>query len=40
MDLDVEYERGNGKRKRMVRFRVIVLPGNEKTTAGALPYLL
>ena len=31
MDLDVEYERGNGKRKRMVDFRVIVLPGNEKT---------
>ena len=31
MDLDVEYERGNGKRKRIVGFRVIVLPGNEKT---------
>jgi hypothetical protein len=30
MDLDVEYERGNGKHKRMVGFRVIVLPGNEK----------
>ena len=30
-DLDVEYERGNGKRKRIVGFRVIVLPGNEKT---------
>ncbi len=27
MDLDVEYERG----KRMVDFRVLVLPGNEKT---------
>lgn len=27
MDLDVEYERG----KRMVGFRVLVLPGNEKT---------
>jgi len=27
MDLDVEYERG----KRMVGFRVVVLPGNEKT---------
>ena len=31
MDLDVEYERGNGKHKRMVGFRVIVLPGTEKT---------
>ena len=29
MDLDVEYERDNGKR--MVGFRVIVLPGNETT---------
>jgi hypothetical protein len=29
MDLDVEYERDNGKR--IVGFRVIVLPGNEKT---------
>jgi hypothetical protein len=29
MDLDVEYERDKGKR--MVGFRVIVLPGNEKT---------
>jgi hypothetical protein len=29
MDLDVEYERDNGKR--MVGFRVLVLPGNEKT---------
>jgi hypothetical protein len=29
MDLDVEYERDNGKR--IVAFRVIVLPGNEKT---------
>lgn len=29
MDLDVEYERDNGKR--IVGFRVVVLPGNEKT---------
>jgi len=29
MDLDVEYERDNGKR--LVGFRVVVLPGNEKT---------
>lgn len=29
MDLDVEYERDKGKR--IVGFRVIVLPGNEKT---------
>lgn len=29
MDLDVEYERDNGKR--IVAFRVVVLPGNEKT---------
>ena len=29
MDLDVEYERDKGKR--MVGFRVVVLPGNEKT---------
>jgi len=29
MDLDVEYERDNGKR--IVSFRVLVLPGNEKT---------
>jgi hypothetical protein len=29
MDLDVEYERDNGKR--IVGFRVLVLPGNEKT---------
>jgi hypothetical protein len=29
--MDLECERGNGKRKRMVGFRVIVLPGNEKT---------
>ncbi len=29
MDLDVEYERDNGNR--MVGFRVVVLPGNEKT---------
>ena len=29
MDLDVEYERDNGKR--MVGFRVIVMPGSEKT---------
>jgi len=26
MDLDVECEHGNGKRKRIVGFRVIVLP--------------
>lgn len=31
MDLDVEYERGSGKKKRVVGFRVVVLPGNEKT---------
>ncbi|HUS26848.1 MAG TPA: IS4 family transposase [Kofleriaceae bacterium] len=31
MDLDVEYERGPGKQKRFVGFRVVVLPGNEKT---------
>lgn len=29
MDLDVEYERDNGKR--IIGFRVVVLPGNEKT---------
>lgn len=29
MDLDVEYERDKGKR--LVRFRVVVLPGNETT---------
>ena len=29
MDLDVEYERDNGKR--LVGFRVVVLPGNETT---------
>lgn len=31
IDLDVEYERGSGKCRRVVGFRIVVLPGKEKT---------